>query len=155
MIILGIDPGITGAIAKLNGRSLEVDDIPVAGKRVEPQALFDRLWRYVENESDEVRAFIERAQAMPKQGVASTFNYGMTYGMLLAGLAAAEIPYEEVSAAKWKRALRISKEKDVARRRASELMPQGASCWPLKKHHNRAEAALIAWWGKEQLTAKS
>lgn len=155
MIILGIDPGITGAIAKLNGSILEVDDIPVAGKRVELQALLDKLWQYIENESDEVRAFIERAQAMPKQGVVSTFNYGMTYGMLLAALAAAEIPYEEVSAAKWKRALRISKEKDVARRRASELMPQGASCWPLKKHHNRAEAALIAWWGKESLTAKS
>ena len=101
------------------------------------------------------RAYIERAQPMPKQGISSSFNYGMTYGMILSALAAAEIPYEEVSAAKWKRVLRVSKEKDIARRRASELMPHGASCWPLKKHHNRAEAALIAFYGKELLTRES
>lgn len=95
-------------------------------------------------------AYIERAQAMPKQGVRSMFTYGVGFGILLGVLAALDIPWTPVGAAAWKRAMAVPAAKDGARARASQLLPTAAEQWRLKGKHGRAEAALIALWASDR-----
>jgi crossover junction endodeoxyribonuclease RuvC len=84
---------------------------------------------------------------MPKQGVATTFALGRRYGMILGIVAALELPLELVTSARWKAAVKCSRDKDASRARASQIMPEGAKFWTRVKDHGRAEAALIAWFG--------
>src|SRR6516162_7770788 len=105
----GIDPGISGAIAFLDPaapQGLEVVDMPTltlaAGKRaVDVHALAALLGSPVDH------VFLERAQAMPKQGTTSMFNYGRSFGLIEGILAARGIPYTLVSPVSWKRALQV------------------------------------------------
>jgi crossover junction endodeoxyribonuclease RuvC len=89
----------------------------------------------------------------PGQGVSSTFAFGRAYGIVIGILVALGTPMTFVSPAKWKRALGVPSVKDGARARASQLLPQASSRWPLKRHDGRAEAALLALYGLRSLTA--
>jgi hypothetical protein len=136
--ILGIDPGKTGAIARLvDGYLTAVVDMPdtIAGivAALDDLAPIDR-------------AVVERAQAMPSQGIAGTFRYGVHYGSILGVLAARRIPVDTVPPATWKRALGLGSDKTAARRRAGELWPAMAGEFRRVKDDGRAEAALIAHW---------
>jgi crossover junction endodeoxyribonuclease RuvC len=90
---------------------------------------------------------------MPGQGVSGVFAFGKAYGVVIGVLAAHGVPMTFVSPVKWKKALQVPASKDGARARASQLLPQAASEWPLVKDSGRAEAALIAYWGIQQFHA--
>ena len=147
MRMAGIDPGKSGAIAFLPGDL--IFDMPVMqwGKRetVDGVALAD-LFR--EHCPDHV--FIERVNSMPKQGVASSFAFGQSFGIAIGVVAALQIAHTFVTPQQWKKDMRVSSEKNAARARASQLMPALSHNWPLVKHHGRAEAALIASYGMKR-----
>ena len=142
--ILGIDPGITGGIAALylDGR-IEAFDIPTADGSVDVDALVRRIREHVPR-----LAIIERASAMPKQGVASTFKFGTAYGALLAVTALCEIPTHLVSPRKWKTHFALDSDKEKSRALAIRLWP-GCGFFSRVKDHGRAEAALLARYGAE------
>jgi crossover junction endodeoxyribonuclease RuvC len=87
---------------------------------------------------------------MPKQGVASTFKYGVAYGSLRAVVALSNVPYRLVTPATWKKYFRLDADKEKSRALAIQLWP-GCGYFALKKHHGRAEAALIARYGAETI----
>ncbi len=147
-IILGIDPGLTGAIAfsyPENPGSIVVYDIPVADGEVDTDTLTDIIRGIAPTV-----AIIERVSAMPGQGVSSTFKFGSTYGALRAVVSVLGIPQHLVTPQKWKSHFRLSKDKEEARARALQLWP-GAGYFARKKDHGRAEAALIARYGAERI----
>ena len=150
--VLGVDPGITGGLAiveTIDVSIVVVDaiDIPTIGtgakERVDVLAI--RTW--IEQHRPAC-AFIERAQAMPKQGASSGFKYGRATGSIEAAIALSGIPVEIIESSTWKRALRLpGKDKEAARQRALELFPAAHALLARKRDHNRAEAALIALHG--------
>lgn len=145
--IIGIDPGKTGAIASLwsiGGASVE--DLPVISDRsldwIDGGALQTLLMGRGLNIDTTV--VIERVSAMPKQGVSSSFKFGMVFGSILSVIQAVGYPIEFVTPAVWKRDLGLSSEKKAALHKARLLFP---NCdLRLKKHDGRAEALLIAHW---------
>jgi hypothetical protein len=148
--ILGIDPGITGGLAFLFPTGeLEVGDIPVVAGEVD----VDTLVRQVRAFSPAL-AVIERANAMPKQGVSSTFKYGVAYGALRTVVALCNIPYHLVTPAKWKSHFRLDADKEQSRALAIQFWP-GCGYFSRKKDHGRAEAALIARYGAETWSSLS
>jgi len=146
-MIFGIDPGISGAIAKLNdnGSFISVTDMPVmagTGKRRQVNAA--ELARILK--LDGGTAYLERASAMPKQGVSSMFSFGTSYGIIIGVLAALGIPVILVTPQSWKkRAGLTGKEKDCARTLAQQLYPTAEL--GRKKDIGRADALLIARFG--------
>jgi len=142
--ILGIDPGITGAIAALHpDGTILADDIPVAGGEVDVDALVRRVRAFAPR-----LAVIEKAQAMPRQGVASTFKYGTAFGALRAVTTLCEIETHLVSPRKWKTHFGLDADKEKSRALAIRLWP-GTGFFERKKDHGRAEAALLARYGAE------
>lgn len=148
MKTLGIDPGAKGAIVLFGDTLaiLAIWDMPtvmVKGKvRVDAAAV-----GHILREAAPDEAFMERVGAMPGQGVASMFAFGMATGIVLGALAALEIPVTLLTPTEWKGALRVPKDKGAARARASQLLPSYADRWPMNKHDGRAEAALIGLYG--------
>ena len=92
--------------------------------------------------------YIEKQQAMPKQGVSSTFKLGYAFGQIVTTCALSRSPYTLVTPNNWKRALSLPKDKDAARRLASQWFPDLASELKRKKDEHRAEALLIALFGR-------
>jgi hypothetical protein len=135
--ILGCDPGLRGAIAFLydDGR-IDVLDIPTVDGSVD----VDALVRRVRGHAPRI-AIIEKAQAMPKQGVVSVFKYGTAFGALCAVTALCEIPTHLVSPAKWKRYFALDSDKEKSRALAIRLWP-GTGLFERKRDHGRSEAAL-------------
>ena len=147
MKTLGLDPGLSGAIAVLdveNHRVL-VSDTPVLeinGKRfVDMNALADWVAQF----DDIGMAYVEHVHAMPKNGVVSMFNFGMAFGAGCMAVAAAGHPWRLVKPNIWKKALSLPQGKDAARLVATQLMPWAQAQWSRKMDHNRAEAALLAY----------
>ena len=141
--IVGVDPGITGGIAFLFANRVVVEDIPTAGGEVDVDTLVRRV-----REMQPALAIIERANAMPKQGVASTFKYGVAYGALRTVVALCNIPYRLVTPGKWKNHFGLDSDKEKSRALAIQFWP-GCGFFSRKKDHGRAEAALIARYGAE------
>ena len=147
-IICGIDPGISGAVAfyfPMVNR-LSVDDVPVAGGEINTAELA-RLVRI----HRPTLAVLEKAQCMPKNGAVSMFNYGRSYGDVRGVVGALEVPIHFVTPATWKRHLGLSADKEECRLRAIQLFPAVAESFKLKRHHGRAEAALIAYFGAQSI----
>jgi hypothetical protein len=153
-MIIGIDPGLTGAVAVLapDGALEAVCDTPTLmlrtsrGTRQEYDVpgLAALLAPYSGPQS---HVLIEEAQSMPQQGVRSMFTCGLGMGIWLGVLAALKFPYTRVRPQIWKRALGLSKNKEQARLRAQQLFP--AADLRLRRHHGRAEALLLAWYGRQ------
>ena len=151
--VIGIDPGITGAIAIRGDDPSEsqVWDMPTIthgkGKRVNAVALADLLRTLaIEYGPEEVR--IEKLHSMPKQGVASTFNFGHSLGVIDGICGALQLRTEYPTPQKWKkRASLIGKDKDEARTKALQLYPH--LDLHRKKDVGRADAMLIAHYGGE------
>jgi hypothetical protein len=142
--ILGIDPGVTGGIACLYpDGTIVAEDIPTAGGCVDVDTLARRI-----RELAPRLAIIEKAQAMPKQGVVSVFRYGAAFGALCAVTAICEISTHLVSPRKWKTHFGLDADKEKSRALAIRLWP-GAGCFARKKDHGRSEAALLARYGAE------
>jgi crossover junction endodeoxyribonuclease RuvC len=149
MRILGIDPGLRGAlsIVEINDGAmpqlLDSIDMPLvgSGRKVRVDVIAVAEWI---NRHAPTSAFIERAGAMPKQGVASTFVYARAAGSIEATVMLCRIPLQLVEPSVWKRRLRLAgQDKEAARQRALELFPQQHALFARKKDHNRAESALI------------
>ena len=155
MLIYGIDPGYTGAITLYWPATgdIEIHDMPTLtnpkGKTVLNQrAILDIL----EPEGDGPRtAFIEHVSAMPNQGVTSVFRFGEQYGQLQMALAATQTPYQLVTPAVWKRHFGLTRDKGVSRGLAMQRFPAYAEKFKRVKDDGRAEATLIALYGKENM----
>ncbi len=146
MIFIGVDPGITGAIAALDqgGDLIMVADLPIIRDRslawVDGGELQSMLLGAIEGR--QCRAVIERVSAMPKQGIASSFQFGVGFGSVLSVLQAMPIPLEFVTPVVWKRSYGLSKDKHASLHKARLLYPTAEL--HLAKHDGRAEALLIA-----------
>jgi crossover junction endodeoxyribonuclease RuvC len=157
MLVAGIDPGLSGAVALLDaetGAVIDIFDAPTlalsrggkAKRDIDVHALAGALDR------DRIgHAFVEQVGAMPGQGVSGVFAFGKAYGITIGVLATLGAPMSFIAPQVWKRALQVPAAKDGARARASMLIPAAAHHWPLVKHDGRAEAALIATYGLRQI----
>ncbi len=146
MIVIGVDPGITGAIALFNSEkhTVEVFDTPVAGGEIDYTGLASLMdFRFTLADF----AYIEKVHAMPKQGVSSTFKFGTTLGAVMMAVAMCNVPRILVSPTEWKMRMGLNNDKSKSLKRAIELFPKSADSFKLKKHDGRAEAALLAWYG--------
>ena len=148
--VLGIDPGINGALAFICGIKIEIRDMPIVKSIRRTRVNVSYLVQLVQDLNPD-HAFVEFASARPGQGVSSCFNYGFSNGIIHGVLAALQVPMTIIHPVKWKRELQVPRDKKEARMRASQLMPHGAHLWPLAKHDGRAEAALIAYYGAGKL----
>ena len=145
-MICGIDPGLIGGIAFVANDTVLAYRTPVL--KVSKKRYID-IWSamtMIKNHKPS-HIFIEKQQAMPRQGLSSTFQTGFGYGVYIGMIVALGIPYSEVSPRLWKRDYGLSSDKDESRQRATELMPDGQKFWSLKCEDGVAEAALIARWG--------
>lgn len=97
-------------------------------------------------------AYVEQVNAMPGQGVTSMFNFGEAYGTLKMGVAMAGVPYTLISPVKWKAEMALNSDGEKSRSRALTLFPAESKFFARKMDHNRAEAALLAWYGYRMLT---
>jgi len=146
-MILGIDPGLSGAIAWVSddGHLIGVADMPtvevVGKKKVSPQMLVALLEDY----DDAKMVAIEDVGAMPGQGVTSTFNFGYSAGILAGVCAGLRMPTSFYRPAVWKRAAGVPADKGAARQMAQRFWP-GCRDFDRVKDDGRAEAALLARW---------
>jgi len=155
--IIGIDPGAAGAVAIIEdtGKLVHVFDMPaveviVGGKakrRVSPEMLVAELELYA---TQGARAVIEQVGAMPGQGVTSMFAFGESFGLAKGVLAGLKIPTSTVTPGKWKKALQLNSGKDGSRAKAAQIWPASAGEFKRVKDDGKAEAALIAYWGRTQ-----
>lgn len=159
-MILGIDPGsVSAAYGLLDGEGsfVETGDIPIVDRMIDAtewDRILERLLDYHEGETGTVARFtnvvIEQVSAMPKQGVTSSFRFGMGCGIIRGVLATYHVPIIQVAPTKWKRHFNLDSDGEKSRALALRLWP---SCKDLvrKKDHGRAEALLMARWYLETL----
>ena len=152
-LYIGIDPGITGAIGFLFGDQLpEVIDVPtyLDSLHNRPQYDFRKMFKEIAHYTTAYSLYIalEQQQAMPQQGVSSTFKTGRGYGAWQALCAVITNDVTLVSPRVWKKFLGLTKDKEMSRLRAIELFPNLADALDRKKDHNRAEALLLAHYLK-------
>ncbi len=153
MLIIGIDPGISGSICFFeDGKILEVIEMPVMteGKKNKKQVNGAQIYneflkRINKKKDDKVRVVIEQVSAMPGQGVTSMFNFGQSYGILKGICSAMQLPMFFVRPAKWKKYFNlINSQKDASRTRAIEIFPYFSTQLSKKKDSNKADAILIS-----------
>jgi len=151
MIIIGIDPGISGAISIIeNKKILEVYDMPtmIDGKKNKRQinsAQVTNIFKERLNNNKEVVVVVEHVNAMPGQGVTSMFNFGQSFGVVKGICAALSLPIYFVRPTKWKKHFNLIKtNKDASRTKVIEVYPEVSNKLHRKKDSNRADAILIA-----------
>ena len=153
MLIIGIDPGISGSICFLdNGKILDVIEMPIMtdGKKNKKQVNGSQVYNEISKrikqfEKNQIRVVIEHVSAMPGQGVTSMFNFGQSFGILKGICTAMQLPMYFVRPTKWKKYFNLlNSEKDASRTRAIEIFPYFSSQLSRKKDSNKADAILIA-----------
>ena len=152
MLIIGIDPGISGSICFFkDGKILEVIEMPVMteGKKNKKQVngaqIYNEFLKRINKKEDEIRVVIEQVSAMPGQGVTSMFNFGQSFGILKGICSAMQLPMFFVRPTKWKKYFNlINSQKDASRTRAIEIFPYFSTQLSKKKDSNKADAILIA-----------
>ena len=151
MLIIGIDPGISGSICFFeNGKILEVVEMPTMtdGKKNKRQVNGAEITNIFQKEltnNQEITVVIEQVSAMPGQGVTSMFNFGQSFGVLKGICSAMQLPMYFIRPAKWKKYFSlINSEKDASRTKVIEIFPYISSELSRKKDSNKADAVLIA-----------
>ena len=153
MLIIGIDPGISGSICFLeDGIIKDVIEMPtmIEGKKNKKQVNGSQIFNEISSqiktyEKKNIKVVIEQVSAMPGQGVTSMFNFGQSFGILKGICSAMQLPIYFVRPAKWKKYFNlINSEKDASRTRAIEIFPYFSSNLSKKKDSNKADAILIA-----------
>ena len=153
MIIIGIDPGISGSICFFqDGVILDVLEMPtmIEGKKNKKQVngsqIFNEISERIKNiDKKNIKIVVEHVTAMPGQGVTSMFNFGQSFGVIKGICSAMQLPIYFVRPAKWKKYFNlINSEKDASRTRAIEIFPYYSSHLSKKKDSNKADAILIA-----------
>jgi crossover junction endodeoxyribonuclease RuvC len=156
MIIIGIDPGINGAISIVeNKKILEVYDTPtmIDGKKNKRQINSAQVTNIIKerlNKDKDVIVVVEQVNAMPGQGVTSMFNFGQSFGVIKGICAALSLPIYFIRPTKWKKHFNLIKtNKDASRTKVIEVYPEISSKLHRKKDSNRADAILIALYFSE------
>ena len=153
MLIIGIDPGISGSICFFgDGKIIDIVEMPTMAegkknkRQVNGSQIYNEISKRVKNfDKQNVRVIIEQVSAMPGQGVTSMFNFGQSYGILKGICSAMQLPMYFVRPTKWKKYFNlINSEKDASRTRAIEIFPYFSSQLSRKKDSNKADAILIA-----------
>jgi crossover junction endodeoxyribonuclease RuvC len=153
MLIIGIDPGISGSICFFqDGKIMDVVEMPtmIEGKKNKKQVngsqIFNEILERIRNiDKKDIKVVIEQVSAMPGQGVTSMFNFGQSYGILKGICSAMQLSMYFVRPAKWKKYFNlINSEKDASRTRAIEIFPYYSTQLSRKKDNNKADAILIA-----------
>ena len=153
MLIIGIDPGISGSICFFeDGKILDVLEMPTMtdGKKNKKQVNGAQIYNEISTkiraiEKQNLRVIIEQVSAMPGQGVTSMFNFGQSFGILKGICSAMQLPMYFIRPAKWKKYFGLIKsEKDASRTKAIEMFPYFSSQLSKKKDSNKADAILIA-----------
>ena len=153
MLIIGIDPGISGSICFFkDGKILDVIEMPTMTegkknkKQVNGSQIYNEIFKRVNKlEKNDIRVIVEQVSAMPGQGVTSMFNFGQSFGILKGMCSAMQLPMYFVRPAKWKKYFNlINSQKDASRTRAIEIFPYFSSQLSRKKDSNKADAILIA-----------
>jgi hypothetical protein len=156
MIILAIDPGITGALALFDTALpdyVNVIDMPILDGDVNPHQIYCHGYNFKPN-----IAIIEHVHPHPNEGVSSVWRFAAAYTTARVTVQLLNIPLMLVSPAKWKRALGIrggALGKEQSRRKAIETFPGYAQLFSRKKDHGRAEAALLAVYASTLPTIKN
>jgi crossover junction endodeoxyribonuclease RuvC len=153
MLIIGIDPGISGAICFFeNGKILDVVEMPTMteGKKNKRQVNGSQVYNEISKkikqvDKKDIKVIIEQVSAMPGQGVTSMFNFGQSFGILKGMCSAMRLPMYFVRPVKWKKYFSlINSEKDASRTKAIEIFPYFSPNLSKKKDSNKADAILIA-----------
>ena len=153
MLIIGIDPGISGSICFFqDGVIQDVLEMPtmIEGKKNKKQVngsqIFNEISEKIKKmDKKNIKVVIEHVTAMPGQGVTSMFNFGQSFGILKGICSAMQLSVYFVRPAKWKKYFNlINSEKDASRTRAIEIFPYYSSHLSRKKDCNKADAILIA-----------
>ena len=151
MIIIGIDPGVSGAISILEDKKvLKVFDMPtmIDGKKNKRQVNGSQVTNIIKENVDtnkETTVVVEHVNAMPGQGVTSMFNFGQSFGVIKGVCAALSLPIYFVRPTKWKKHFNLIKtNKEAGRTKAIELYPEISGKLSRKKDSNKADAILIA-----------
>jgi crossover junction endodeoxyribonuclease RuvC len=153
MLIIGIDPGLSGSICFFgDGKIIDIIEMPTMAegkknkRQVNGSQIYNEISKRVKNfDKQNVRVIIEQVSAMPGQGVTSMFNFGQSYGILKGICSAMQLPMYFVRPAKWKKYFNLlNSEKDASRTKAIEIFPYFSSQLSKKKDSNKADAILIA-----------
>jgi hypothetical protein len=147
--IIGIDPGISGAIAfyfPIVPDRIAAEDVPVAAGEIDAATLSKRILQMAPT-----TAIVEKVWPRPGEAAPGIFKFGRSYGTVIGILAAHNIPVHFVSPQAWKKHFRISSDKEESRALALQLFPATSQHFSRKKDHGRAEAALLALWGSQKL----
>ena len=153
MLIIGIDPGISGSICFFqDGKIIDVVEMPTMAegkknkKQVNGSQIFNEISARIKKlNKNDIKVVIEQVSAMPGQGVTSMFNFGQSFGILKGICSAMQLPMYFVRPAKWKKYFNlINSEKDASRTKAIEIFPYFSSHLSKKKDSNKADAILIA-----------
>ena len=153
MLIIGIDPGISGSICFLEeGKIIDVLEMPTMAegkknkRQVNGSQIYNEILRRINKiEKQNIRVIIEQVSAMPGQGVTSMFNFGQSFGILKGICSAMQLPMYFVRPARWKKYFGlINSEKDASRTKAIEMFPYFSTHLSKKKDSNKADAILIA-----------
>ncbi len=148
MRVLGVDPGLQGALATWDGRRLVVIDVPIVkararGNEINLPALVDAVRDLTPFDA----AYVERNSVRPKEGISSAQKNGLVAGMLLGCVAMQCRQIHRPTPTQWKKKLGLTKDKEYSRTKAIEIFPYYHELFARKKDHGRAEAALLALYG--------
>ena len=153
MLIIGIDPGISGAICFLkNGKIVDAIEMPSMAegkknkKQVNGSQIFNEISARIKDyNKEDIKVVIEQVSAMPGQGVTSMFNFGQSFGVIKGICFAMQLPIFYVRPAKWKKYFDlINSSKDASRTKVIEIFPKISHLLSKKKDANKADAILIA-----------
>tara|TARA_Y100000590_G_scaffold412465_1_gene507468 strand:- start:847 stop:1341 length:495 start_codon:yes stop_codon:yes gene_type:complete len=153
MLIIGIDPGITGCICFFeDGKINDLIVMPnmADGKKNKRQVngaqVYNEISKRIKNfNKNEIKVVIEQVSAMPGQGVTSMFNFGQSFGILKGICSAMQLPMYFVRPAKWKKYFNlINSEKDASRTKVIQIFPYISEQLSKKKDANKADAILLS-----------
>ena len=153
MLIIGIDPGISGAICFFeNGEVKEIIEMPTMAdgkknkKQINGTQIYNEILVRVRDFSKkDIFVVIEQVSAMPGQGVTSMFNFGQSFGVIKGICSAMQLSTYFIRPVKWKKYFGLIKsEKDASRTKAIEIFPYISPNLSKKKDANKADAILIA-----------
>jgi hypothetical protein len=149
VIVVGIDPGVTGALAvHVSGALSEVEDLPVLDGRIDGAALAERLREIDGMYSGGFIVFLENTQPMPKNGSIASYSLGLNTGIIVGVVQSLSHPLVRVRPAEWKKKMSVTKlDKNGIRGIVREIYPVWADCFKRVMDHNRAEAVLISRYG--------
>ena len=149
-LIIGIDPGVAGAIALVRGTGIVMHDMPtveVRGKRlVDVHGLARIISGLGASGLTGSHAVLEHVQGVQQSGATSAFSFGRSFGVVEGVLAGLGVPMTLVRPQAWTRDLAVSRDKGEHRRAAMRLWPAHAELFSRVKDDGRADAALLCYW---------